>query len=87
MPRYGSSTTARASGAADYPRQARDGDTRRLTRAEEELRIGKRTLVIAVVVIGLLWWFLSNRGPTATNGQLTAPDHAVAVSASPLIAA
>jgi len=43
-------------------------------------------LVIAVIVIGLLWFFLSNRGATAT-GQLTAPDHAVTVSALRSIAA
>jgi hypothetical protein len=38
-------------------------------------------LVIAVVVIGLLWWFLSNRNATNTNGQLIPPSPIVAVSA------
>jgi len=44
-------------------------------------------LVIAVVVIGLLWWFLSNRSATETRGQLTAPDPTVTVSSSRSIAA
>jgi len=52
LPRYGSSTTARASVAEDYSRQARDGDTRRLTRAEEELRIGKRAVETGQVRVG-----------------------------------
>jgi len=52
LPRYGSSTTARGSVAEGYPRQGRDGDTRRLTRAEEELRIGKRAVETGQVRVG-----------------------------------
>jgi len=37
-------------------------------------------LVIAVVVIGLLWWFLSNRTAPSTTGQLTPPSPTVQVS-------
>jgi len=52
LPRYKSLTTARGSAADDYLRQAREGDTRRLTRAEEELRIGKRAVETGQVRVG-----------------------------------
>ena len=44
-------------------------------------------LVIAVVVIGLLWWFLSNRSAAETTGQVTTPHPTVTVSSSLSIAA
>jgi uncharacterized protein (TIGR02271 family) len=52
LPRYGAATTGSASVTDDYPRQGRDGDTRRLTRAEEELRIGKRAVETGQVRVG-----------------------------------
>jgi uncharacterized protein (TIGR02271 family) len=51
LPRYGS-TTGRASVTQDYQRRGPDGDTRRLTRAEEELRIGKRAVETGHVRVG-----------------------------------
>jgi uncharacterized protein (TIGR02271 family) len=50
LPRYG--TRFEQTSAASYERPSRQDDTRRLTRAEEELRIGKRAVQTGEVRVG-----------------------------------
>jgi uncharacterized protein (TIGR02271 family) len=52
MPEYGAGWKATSTPATDYPREKREGDARRLTRAEEELRIGKRAVQAGEVRVG-----------------------------------